>query len=55
MAVYVDDNLVVDHPEAIEDIIEQLKKNGFVVKMNNNLKDYLSCEIQINSKEQRHG
>ncbi len=33
---YVDDNLIVGHPEAIEDIIEQLRKNG--------LKDYLSCE-----------
>ncbi len=32
MAIYVDDNLIVGHPDAIEDTIEQLKKNGFVVK-----------------------
>mgnify|MGYP006210543549 CR=1 FL=1 len=45
VAIYVDDNLIVGHPEAIEDTIEQLKKNGFVVKVEDDLRDYLSCEI----------
>ncbi len=45
VAKYVDDNLIVGNPEAIEDTIEQLKKNGFVVKVEDDLKDYLSCEI----------
>jgi hypothetical protein len=44
----VDDNLIVGHPEAIDHTIEQLKKNGFVVKVEDDLKDYLSCEIRFN-------
>ena len=49
MAIYVDDNLIVGHPDAVEDTIEQLKKNGFVVKVEDDLRDYLSCEIRFNS------
>ncbi len=47
--IYVDDNLIVGHPDAIEDTIEQLKKNGFVVKVENDLKYRLYCEIRFNS------
>ncbi len=50
VAIYVDDNLIVGHPDMIEDTIEQLKKNRFFVKMEDKLKDYLSSEIQFNSK-----
>ncbi len=32
MAIYVDDNMIVGHPKAIDDTIEQLEKNGLVVK-----------------------
>ncbi len=39
------DNLIVDHPDAIEDTIEQLKKNGFIVKVEDDLRDYLCFEI----------
>ncbi len=49
MAIYVDDNLIMGHPEANEDTNKQLKMNGFVVKVEDNLKDYLSCEIRFNS------
>ncbi len=49
MTIYVDDNLIVGHPKAIEDTIEQLKKDGFVVKVEDDLRDYLSCEIRFNS------
>ncbi len=45
VAVYVAENLIVGHPDASEDTIEQLKKNGFVVKVEDDLRDYLSCEI----------
>ncbi len=41
----MDDNLIVGHLRAIEDTIEQLKKNGFVVKVEDDLRDYLSCDI----------
>ncbi len=40
MAMYVDDNLIVGHLKAIEDTIEQLKKNRFVVKVDDDLRDY---------------
>ncbi len=49
MATYVDDNLIVGHPKEIEDTTEKLKKNGFVVKVEDDLRDYLSCEIRCNS------
>ncbi len=49
MAIYVYDNLIVAHPKEIEDTIEQLKKNGFVVKVEDDLIDYLSCEIRFKS------
>ncbi|KAL7460200.1 hypothetical protein ACHAXS_000663 [Conticribra weissflogii] len=49
---YVDENLIVGHPQAIKDTIEQLKKNGFVVKVENDLKDYClmkSIQFQENT------
>ncbi len=45
VAIYVDDNLIVGHPKAIEDTIDQLKKNGLVVKVEVDLRDYSSWEI----------
>ncbi len=44
MAIYVDDNLIVDHPKAIENTI---KKNEFDVKVEDDLRVY--CEIRFNS------
>ncbi len=45
MAIYVDDNLIVGHPDENENTIEQLKRNEFVVKVEDDLKVYLSCEM----------
>jgi histone deacetylase 1/2 len=45
IALYVDDNLLVGHPKAIEDAIQQMKKHGLILKIEDDLKDYLSCEI----------
>ena len=45
MAIYVDDNLIVGHTEAIDDTIDLLKQNGFILKVEDDLKDYLSYEI----------
>ena len=47
IALYVDDNLLVGHPKAIEDAIQQMKKHGLILKIEDDLKDYLSCEIQF--------
>ncbi len=38
--MYVDDNLIVGHLGAM-DIIKQLRKNGFIVKVEDDLRDYL--------------
>ncbi|KAL7461157.1 hypothetical protein ACHAXS_001587 [Conticribra weissflogii] len=45
LAIYVDDNLIVGHPDENENTIEQLKRNEFVVKVEDDLKVYLSCEM----------
>jgi hypothetical protein len=47
IALYVDDNLLIGHPKAIEDAIKQMKKHGLILKIEDDLKDYLSCEIQF--------
>ena len=43
----MDDNLLIGHPKAIEDAIEQMKKHGFILKIEDDLNDNLSCEIQF--------
>ena len=47
IALYLDDNLLVGHPQAINEVIEKLRDEGFVLKVKDNLKDYLSCEIDF--------
>ena len=45
IALYVDDNLLVVNPEAIDVVIASLKAEGLILKIEDNLRDYLSCEI----------
>ena len=47
IALYVDENLVVGHPEAIKQVIQDLRENGLILKIDNDLTDYLSCEIKF--------
>lgn len=47
IALFVDDNLLVGHPAAIKDAIEQMKRHGLILKIEDGLKDYLSCEIKL--------
>ena len=53
IAIYVDDNLMVGHPAAIEDAIEGMKQNGFILKVEDNLNDYLSCEIKFSNDQKQ--
>ena len=53
IAIYVDDNLLVGHPAAIEETIELLKENGLVLKVEDDLHDYLSCEIQFSPDKKK--
>ncbi len=39
MAKYVDDSLIVSHPDAVEDTINQMKNNRYVVKVEADLRD----------------
>ena len=45
IALYVDDNLLVGNPEAIDAVIAPLKAEGLVLKIEDDLRDYLSFEI----------
>ena len=45
--LYVDDNLVIGHPKAVNDTIDQLKENKLMLKVEDNLHNYLSCEIVL--------
>ena len=48
IAIYVDDCLMVGDKEAVEDTINGLKLNGFNLKVEGMLQDYLSCELTFN-------
>jgi hypothetical protein len=43
IGIYVDDCLVIGKREEIDELIVELKKSGFNLKVENNLTDYLSC------------
>ena len=51
--LYVDDNLLIGHPPAIEQAIQELKEKGLVLKIENNLNDYLSCDIRFSAKQDK--
>ena len=53
IAIYVDDNLLVGYPDAIEDAIQQMKKHGLILKIEDDLKDYLSCKIQFSKDKKK--
>jgi len=54
IAIWVDDSLLVGNRKAIDETISDLKKEGFVLKVEGSLHDYLSCEITID-KEKKMG
>ncbi len=43
--VYVDDNFCIGHKQALEELVKDLKKNGLLVKVTEDMTDYLSCNI----------
>ena len=51
IAIWVDDSLLVGHPEAIQQTIDNLKSEGFELKLDGSLDDYLSCEISFDHKK----
>jgi Reverse transcriptase (RNA-dependent DNA polymerase) len=45
IGIYVDDCLVMGKDEQISNLIADLKVQGFTLKVENNLTDYLSCRV----------
>ena len=51
IAIYVDDCLLVGDEEAIDCAITDIKRIGFILKEENEMDDYLSCQIRFNEDE----
>ena len=51
IASYVDDNLIVGKEEAINEVIQELRDECFILKVEDDLKDYLSCEIEFSENK----
>ena len=51
MTVWVDDSLLVGDEKAIEKVVQDLKDEGFSLKEDGSLNDYLSCEITMNEEK----
>jgi hypothetical protein len=47
MVIYVDDCLTIGSDEGIKEVIEVMKGHDFGLKIEEDLKDYLSCHIKI--------
>ena len=43
VGLYVDNNFMIGHTAAINDAIRQFKENGLILKIEDNLRDHLSC------------
>ena len=52
VGIYVNDNILIGHPAAIDKTISELQIKGLVLKIENQFNDYLSCEI-IFSKDRK--
>jgi hypothetical protein len=50
IGIYVDDCLLIGKHDKIVKLIVELKKSGFNVKDENNLTDYLSCQLFENAE-----
>ena len=53
VGIYVDDNLLIGNPKAIDETIAQLREKGLVLKVENDLHDYLSCEIVFSDDKKK--
>jgi len=51
VGLYVDDCLCIGQENAINEVIELLKENGLKLKLEDELIDYLSCEVVFNKRK----
>jgi hypothetical protein len=50
---YVDDNLVVGDRKAMDKLLKDIDRSEFTVTVENELKDYLSCEIVVDKERKK--
>jgi hypothetical protein len=50
IGIYVDDCLVIGKGDKIDELIVEFKTSGFNLKVENNLTDYLSCQLIENAE-----
>ena len=53
VAIYVDDNLVIGPKKGVKKTIDCLNSKGLSLKIQDNLKDYLLCNIKVNRENQQ--
>jgi hypothetical protein len=46
--IHIDGCFTIGHKKAIGNVINQIRKKGLDLKLKDNLKDYLGCEIYVN-------
>ena len=52
-ALYIDDNLRLGDIKAIDNAITALKNNGLVLKVMEEVRDYLSCKVKFSEDKRR--
>ena len=53
IALDIDDNLAVGHPKAMYKLIQELDGHGSILKVKDDLHDYLSCEIIFSNDQKK--
>ena len=55
MVIHVDDCFTIGNEEAIKDAIYLIKEKSLELKVEENVKNYLGCELLVNKVQSRHG
>jgi hypothetical protein len=50
IVIYVDDYLVIGKRDGIDELIVEMRTSGFNLKVENNLTDYLTCQLIENAE-----
>jgi len=53
IALYVDDCYCCGEPEEIDKVIKEMKESGFTLKIERNMTDYLSCQIEFSKNREK--
>ena len=53
VALYINDNLIVGNPEAMDEAVKLLQENRLVIKAIDGLQNYLSCKEKFSQNKKR--